>query len=173
MVLKAHARTMVVVSDLRASIIKRLQDLADVVPEDTPDEFWDALSDVVSDALTAFGPPKVVVVGHEHMSIAVGLATAYLEADAENRLLAELLADVEDRMATDPAFRLGVIGALGQLVADCLTATVLATAVRGSEDDTDSGYFDVGDVDLESVREASRAILQRIVIARRSFKEDD
>jgi hypothetical protein len=161
------------VSELRASIIKRLQDLADIVPEDTPEEFWQALSDVVSDALTAFGPPQVVVVGYEHMSIAVGLATAYLEADTENRLLAELLADVEDRMATDPAFRLGVVGALGQIVADCLTATVLASAARGSADDTDDGHLDLDEIDLESVREASRAILQRIVIARSGFSEEN
>jgi hypothetical protein len=144
----------------RALLVKRLQRLAALVPDDAGEEFWAAFADVLADVLRAFSPPDTVRVGHEHLNMAVSVASAYLDADRDHLLLAGLLYSVEDQMALDPTFRLGVVGALGQLVVDGLTAAVMASS-------SISGDFDEESIDPELVHEACRTVLQRIALLRR------
>jgi hypothetical protein len=145
----------------RALLVKRLQSLAALVPDDAGDDFWMAFADVLAAILRAFSPPDTVRVGHEHLDVAVSVASAYLDADRDHALLAGLLANVEEQMALDPTFRLGVVGALGQLVVDGLTAAVMASS-------NISGDFDEDDIDPLLVREACGAVLQRIALLRRA-----
>ena len=144
----------------RAMLVKRLQRLATLVPDDVSEDFWLAFADVLADVLRAFSPPDTVRVSHEHLDVAVSVASAYIDIDRDHMLLASLLASVEDQMALDPTFRLGVVGALGQLVVDGLTAAVMASS-------NISGDFDEDDIDPALVRDACSVVLQRIALLRR------
>lgn len=149
----------------RAVLVTDLKRLAHLVPAEAGPEFWDVFSDVVSRVLKSFCPPDVVRVSTEHLDVAVSIATAYLDGSEEHSLLAALLSSVEDDMAMDPAFRLGVIGALGQLVVDALTAAVLASADKDREGNP---VFDDSEIDDNLVRRSSELVLQRIALARRA-----
>jgi hypothetical protein len=144
----------------RALLVKRLQKLATLVPDDASEEYWMAFADVLADVLRAFSPPDTIRVAREHLDVAVSVATAYLDADRDHALLAGLLGSVEDQMALDPTFRLGVVGALGQLVVDGLTAAVMASS-------NISGDFEEDDIDPDLVRAACGNVLQRIALLRR------
>ena len=104
----------------------------------------------------AFAAPSRVVVGKTHLEDATSLLTSYLESDPENRLLAQVLGDIDDRLAVDAAYRLGVLGAMAQLAADGLTAAVLES----------SGWDGTGELDEEKVRDATRNLLSHLVMAR-------
>lgn len=162
---RAQDRTVSVMSETRAQLIHELERLANLVPLEASNEFWEAFGSVVARVVNAFSPPDVVRVGHEHLGVAMSITTAYLDESAGHSLLATLLASVEDQMAMDPSFRLGVVGALGQLVVDGLTAAVVTAAVR---DDGDGLLDDEDEVDQEAVRSACSQILQRIALARRA-----
>lgn len=152
----------------RAALVSDLKKLASLVPLDASAEFWGVFSDVVGRVLAAFCPPDVVRVGSDHLDVAVSIATAYLDGTESHDLLAAVLSSVEDDMAMNPEFRLGVLGALGQLVVDALTASVMASAQRGRMEDPSDDAENDDDIDEETVRRASGLVLQRIALARRT-----
>lgn len=104
-------------------------------------------------ALTALvRRPDQLDVGQEHRDAAVELTTAYLDRADGHRLLLGSLTGIDDRCRVDPGFRVGLIAALAQLVADVLVTTV---AAAGNE---------IGELDQQDLDGACRALLSRLAV---------
>lgn len=122
------------------------------VPDGVASEMSEALVLVMDCCREILQRPSRLEVGAEHMTAAIRLTTALLDGGSGHRLMAEMLTEIDDAGVGDPSWRVAVMAALSQLVADALTMVVAGSGVL----DDDAG--------VEELNTARRHLLSSIAL---------
>lgn len=137
--------------------MEKIATLEAAIDPDAGIDIAEAMAELLEFLARAFAAAATVRIDDDHMAEALAIATAYTDAQDNHALLARTLSRIDDRASVDAGYRLGIYGALGQLVSDALVAAVFAYA----DDDIDPDQ-----VSPDAVRAGCQQLLQRIAVAR-------